>query len=102
VAPDGLKVLATIVEHQPEDERNPYWVAGLVTKNPFYESDLPGALGEPGQDLTAHLRVTEVLLCDLSSWHPVGMSVTGYRLRHCEWGWTSTALVARVVADWDD
>ena len=91
-----VKPVTFVVEDQ---EAGGCWVCGIVIKNPYYERaktrrDLPEAVPRP-------LRETELLLCDLRSWHSLG-STLKYRLELCEWAWTSHALVARVVADWID
>jgi Holliday junction resolvase len=98
---EPLTVLASIVEHQPWDQGDPYWVAGIVVENPFVRPDRSTDDRIVDRDLGNYLAQSGLLLCDLKSWHPLGMPCDGYRLLSCEWGWTSDALVARMTADWD-
>jgi hypothetical protein len=99
--PGPLQVLGSIVEHQPWDDVDPYWVGGIVVRNPFLSPDRSRDERITDSDLANYLGQTEVLVCDLSSWHPLGTACGPYRLLRCEWGWTSEALVVHVTANWD-
>lgn len=96
-----LKVLAFIVEHQPWEQESPDWVGGIVVQNPFFRPDRSPDNRIADQDLGCYLGQSEVLVCDLSSWHPLDTTCGPYRLRSCEWGRTSDALVVSVRADWE-
>jgi Restriction endonuclease len=96
-----LEVLAFIVEDQERDEPDREWVAGIIVKNPLFRPNGSVAYTSEDTDLDRYLAHTEVLVCELSSWHPLDTNERSYGLRGCEWGWTSNALVVRISADWD-
>lgn len=89
-----------VVFDQPDDTDDPEWVCGLIIENPWFgeryesRSELPEWL--PGR-----VDASELLICALGQYHPVGFPVSDYRFRWCEWAWTSDALVFHPVADWD-
>jgi hypothetical protein len=89
-----------VVFDQPDDADDPEWVCGLIVDNPWFgaryesRSELPEWL--PG-----YVDGSELLICALGQYHPVGFPVGEYRFRWCEWAWTSDALVFHPVADWD-
>jgi hypothetical protein len=89
-----------VVFDQPDDVDDPEWVCGLIVDNPWFagrftsRSELPDWL--PG-----HVDGSELLICALGQYHPVGFPIGEYRFRWCEWAWTSDALVFHPVADWD-
>jgi hypothetical protein len=95
--PLAIEPVAFIVEEDPSESLQ--WVTGLVATNPWRSPrDLPDPLIAERASVLAD---SEMLICDLSSWHPLGEEHGPYRLHQCEWGWTSDVLVVRVSADWD-
>jgi hypothetical protein len=97
---EALEPLGYVVYDQPNDPEDPEWVCGVIVRNPWFagryesRSELPEWL--PG-----HVDSSELLICALGQYHPVGFPVDEYRFRWCEWAWTSDALVFHPVADWD-
>jgi hypothetical protein len=95
-----VKPVAFVVKEQPGLARDrQFMVCGLVVKNPYYARTSRGRGLADG--MPRPLEETEFLVCDLRSWHQLGMKLK-YRLEMFEWAQTSDALVARVVADWID
>jgi len=106
VALEGRIALTTVglVVERDEDEPDPAqqdWVVGVVVKNPYRATDGSRRVGAP-EWWPSPAEVSEVLICDLRSYHPLTEPRTGYRLWSCEWSWTSDALVIRPRVDWDD
>lgn len=96
----NLEVVASLTEIDPLDEPQ-LWVVGLVARNPFYsEPEELVELGVGPLDLGGRLDEHEFLICDLSSWHPLGEE-RDYRLRGLEVASTSDVAIVRPFADWD-
>jgi restriction endonuclease len=94
-----VKPVAFMVSERPErppDRQS--MVCGLVVKNPYYAEKHRNELAD---EMPRPVEETELLVCDLRSWHQLGKTLK-YRLEMCEWANTSDALVARVVVDWLD
>lgn len=123
-----LNPAAWLCHPREPDDPSPGWVSGLVVHNPFRRA--PGSFALPSGDswrrllgkLALHghlyrhqqqraadeqqgwpesLRETEFLVCDLSSWHEVTDTPTGYYLRYIELVRTGGAKVLYCVADWE-
>jgi Restriction endonuclease len=92
-----LEPVAYVVEEDPDDEREPVWVRGLVVANPF-GGERPDHVGEWGWP--AGLTETALVLCSLGQWHPWRDVPEAYELRNVEWAHTTDFAVVRVVADW--
>jgi hypothetical protein len=91
--------VAFIVEARDDDEPYRYWVKGIAVANPHLglersEIDDEDALWWP------IIRESELVICALSSWHPLGERPESYELRFIEWTTTSDYTVMRYVADW--
>lgn len=97
----SLEPVAFIVEQDDifGDERD--WVRGVVAGNPFYR---PGSsLSERKPDwLPAHIFDSELLICDLRSWHPLSEIKPRYELWGCESARTADAVIVRPIAEWPD
>ena len=91
--------VALIVEARSDDERFPYWVKGLAVPNPHFGMDRE-ALTDEEQWWPTAIRESELVVCALSSWHPLGEHPDSYELRFIEWATTSDYAVIRYVADW--
>ena len=72
---------------------------GLIARNPFYEGEVEPNTGS--SDLDRLLVESELLLCELGSWHPLG-EVRTYYLSSIEWARSSEALLICPRARWDD
>jgi DNA-binding MarR family transcriptional regulator len=80
-----------------KDERGPY-VRGVILANPFAGSSritLPD--GAPPQ-----LSNSELLVCELGSWHQLSDGPATYQITDVEWAWLGEGFSIRVRADWDD
>lgn len=78
-------------------EQGPY-VRGVVVANPFTNSPrtkLPE--GSPPQ-----LAKSELLVCELGSWHRLADGPATYQITDIEWTWLGEGFTIRVRADWDD
>lgn len=71
------------------------WVTGIVAWNPFHKTDAKAPEGWPDM-----LGPSELLVCDLSSHHPLDQPRDAYHLYGWETAWASSAMTARVVVDW--
>jgi hypothetical protein len=96
--------IAFCVHKAPDNRLSSDWVNGIVVASPFYGEAGRHLLGEksgldPG--LGSKLQESEFLVCALGSHHPLGQEHR-YELVRCEWCWTSSGLLVRVVADWLD
>jgi hypothetical protein len=91
-----LDPVAFVVEEHSGDA-DPVWVRGLVITNPFAQGAPEGVdeLEWPGG-----LRDTELVVCSLGQWHPLGEAPERYELRAIEWTNTTEFSVVRVVGDW--
>jgi hypothetical protein len=74
------------------------WAVGVIAKNPWWRK-ARGGLPDEWPDMIVN---QELLICSLSSWHPIDEPKATYRLWSCDSAWTSDALVVRAVADWED
>jgi hypothetical protein len=99
----ALIVVAFIVEQsdlkfEPADRD---WAVGIVAKNPFYPKR--GARKRRVPEGWPHnVEESELIICDLRSWHSMSNPKKRYRLWSYETASTSDALAFRPVADWDD
>jgi hypothetical protein len=94
-----LETVATVTERE-EDGAGGFeeWVVGVVAKNPLVgRSELMGEHAEMLRDL--RLESTELLICDLGSWHPSD-EPRDYKLIGLEWAYSSDVAVLRARADW--
>jgi hypothetical protein len=95
--------LAWVVEEdeleEDPDERD--WVTGVVVENPFRGRGTTSARGAPDW-WPGHLLDSEMLICALRSWHPLGRRGSSYALQRCELVEMPEALLVRLVADWAD
>jgi len=93
-------VVGFCVEPDASDDLSSLWVAGVILRNPYFRNATIRDEGSPwDSDLAGTLTHTELLICDLGSWHPLGDTPT-YRLRFCEWASTPTGQALHVMADW--
>jgi hypothetical protein len=99
--PVKLEPLAFIVEQDDVfgDERD--WARGLVAKNPFYRPDSTMAEREPDW-LPPYIFDSELLICDLRSWHLLDEPKPHYELCGFQSARTVDALIVRPIADWPD
>jgi hypothetical protein len=97
----SLEPVALIVERDEvfNDERE--WVRGLAARNPFYKPESTLAERKPDW-MPTHVFDSELLICDLRSWHPLEKPVRGYELCGCETARTAYAVVVKPIADWLD
>jgi hypothetical protein len=96
VEPVAFVVLLGDLLARDEEE----WVAGIVVKNPFFESR--NRLRQSSEWVPNVLTHSQYLICDLKSWHTLDQPVLVYELWGFESAWTSDALVVRAVVDWRD
>lgn len=96
---ERLNPLGYVVFDQPDDKEDPEWVCGLVVENPWYAERYESRVELP-EWVPGHVPDSELLICALGQYHPVGYEVGEYRFRWCEWAWTSDALIVHPVADW--
>jgi hypothetical protein len=96
-----LEPVAFIVERDNVfgDKRD--WVRGLVAKNPFYLPDSPLNARVPDW-IPAHVFNSEVLICDLRSWHLLSGPKQRYELWGCESARTADAVIVHPIAEWPD
>jgi hypothetical protein len=92
----ALNVIGFVVERDDLDSAQEEWVTGIVAKNPYHARRRPPSWWPPS------LTGSELLLCDLRSWHPLSAIKRTYRLWSVEWAWTSDSALLRPRADWDD
>jgi hypothetical protein len=96
-----LEPVAFIVERDDVFGDGREWVRGLVVKNPFYMPSSTLAERKPHW-LHPHVFDSELLICDLRSWHPLTEPKSRYEL----WGWesarTADAVLVRPMAEWPD
>jgi hypothetical protein len=97
---EALDPLGYVIFDQPDDPEHPEWVCGLIIENPWALERF-GSRSKLPEWLPGHVEESELLICALAQYHPVGYAVGAYRFRWCEWAWTSDALVFHPVADWD-
>jgi hypothetical protein len=96
-----LEPVAFIVEQDDVfgDKRD--WTRGLVAKNPFYRPT--STLSERVPDwLPAAVFDSELLICDLRSWHMLSEPKSRYELWGCESVRTADAVIVRPIAEWPD
>jgi hypothetical protein len=96
-----LKPVAFVVEKDSVFGDEQDWVRGLVAKNPFYRSESTLAERKP-RWLHPYIFDSELLICDLRSWHPLAEPKPGYELWGFESARTADAVVIRPVAEWPD
>ena len=82
---------AWIVEHEPDDARDPLWARGIVFTNPIAAQD---------GDLPVPFEADSHVIATLRSWHSIAETPSSYFLERIEWGRSSDAIVARAIADW--
>jgi hypothetical protein len=90
--------VALLIHEDLADPHDRFWVRGIVARNPFLGKTSKDA---GASDLPWALRDTEVIVCDLRSWHPLSDAHT-YNLERCRWTYSSQATVVRLVVDWPD
>lgn len=78
-------------------EEGPY-VRGVVVANPFTNS--PRAKLPEG--LPPQMAKSELLVCELGSWHRLADGPATYQITDIEWAWLGEGFTIRVRADWDD
>lgn len=96
-----LEPVAFIVDQDNIFGAEREWARGLVAKNPFYR---PGsALKERVPDwLPAVVFDSELLICDLRSWHLLSEPKPRYELWGCETARTADAVIVQTTAEWPD
>jgi hypothetical protein len=97
-----LEPIAFIAEHDDTFRAFgliPLWVRGIVAKNPFYSPDATLAERQPDW-LPPQVFDSELLICDLRSWHQTDQKKDRYELVGCESARTADATIVRLVADW--
>lgn len=96
-----LEPVAFIVEQDDVfgDERD--WARGLVAKNPFYRPNSTLAERKPDW-LPPHIFDSELLICDLRSWHLLTEPKPRYELWGCESARTADAVIVHPIAEWPD
>ena len=97
----SLTPIAFIVEKEDVFGTGEELVRGIVVKNPYY---LPGStLAERiPKWLPSHVFDSELLICDLHSWHSLSKPKPRYEFWGCESARTSDAVIVRPIADWSD
>jgi hypothetical protein len=95
VVPVGYVVQSAADDDPTEGD----WVKGLVVANPF-QGRGPRAPEATPDWWPAHLAESELLVCALRSWHPLGEPRNDYKLERAEWAETAKALILRLVANW--
>lgn len=87
---------ALVVEnHESSPDPLGEMVTGFVTTNVLtaHAARLPG--------LPSGALSSELIICELGSWHPIDQPPATYRLTRVEWTETSDTVLLRLVADWD-
>lgn len=97
----ALEPITFIAQKEDVFNTDEEWIRGIVAKNPFY---LPGSsLVERVPDwLPSHVFDSELLICDLHSWHPLSELRPQYELWGCESARTSDAVIVRPIAEWPE
>jgi Restriction endonuclease len=98
-----LTVVAYVVEDNDweSDPNDREWAAGIVAKNPYYRKSRSKSLGAP-EGWPSVVADSELIVCDLRSWHSMRNPKKTYRLWNWETAQTSDGVAFRPVADWDD
>jgi len=82
---------ALVVEHDPDDQKNPTWVRGIVFDNPWMGAD---------SQWPALVRRESQVIASLRSWHPLSKPRSRYVLERFEWAESSDACLVHAIADW--
>ena len=96
-----LEPLAFIVEQDNVfgDKRD--WVRGIVAENPFYRPYTTLSERKP-EWLPPYVFDSELLICELRSWHLLTEPKPYYELWGCESARTADAVVVQPIAEWAD
>jgi Holliday junction resolvase len=96
-----LEPIAFIVEQDDVfgDKRD--WTRGIVARNPFYRPNSSLAERKPGW-LPPHVFDSDLLICDLRSWHLLSEPKPRYELWGCESARTADAVIVHLIAEWPD
>jgi hypothetical protein len=105
LTPDESRILDVVGYVGEEDEfqadpNDREWAVGVVAENPYWSKFTKKRAETPNwwPDIASD---SELIVCSLRSWHPMGQVKKVYRLWSCESAWTSDALAFSPVADWD-
>lgn len=96
-----LEPVAFIAEPDDVFDDKREWVRGLVAKNPFYRPCSPLKDRVPDW-MPAHVFESELLICDMRSWHPLSEPRARYVLWGCESARTADGVIVRPIAEWPD
>jgi restriction endonuclease len=96
-----LEPIAFIVEREEVFGTGEELARGIVAKNPYYRPGSPLVERVPDW-LPSHVFDSELLICDLHSWHPLSEPRYRYELWGCESARTSDATIVRPIAEWPD
>jgi hypothetical protein len=91
--PIEVRPTAWILEHEPDDPRDPWWIRGIAFTNP---------MSAQGDALPVPFSTDSAIVASLRSWHPNDGAPKRYLLERIEWAWSSDAVVVRAIADWPD
>jgi Zn-finger nucleic acid-binding protein len=91
--PVEVRPSAWILEHEPDDARDPWWTRGIALTNPITEQ---------ADALPVPFAAGSTVVAGLRSWHTPDRSPNRYLLERIEWAWSSDAVVVRAMADWPD
>ncbi len=94
-----LEPVAFIVGKDEIFGGNSEWVRGLAAKNPFYRPESTLAERKPGW-LPSQVFDSELLICDMRSWHPLEDPRRDYELWGCESAHTANAVIVQPIAEW--
>jgi hypothetical protein len=97
-----LNAVAFITEAEDALGDHAEWATGVVVENPYYDRGRFRPAAQVPEAWPAAVIGSELLVCDLRSYHPLKSPRNSYHLWGWEWTWTSDALVVRFIADWDD
>jgi hypothetical protein len=94
-----LEPVAFLVEKDRIFNDDREWTRGIAAKNPFYSPESTLAERKPHW-LPSHIFDSELLICDLRSWHPLTDPPPSYELWGCESARTADAVIVRPIAEW--
>ena len=96
-----LEPVAFIVEQDDVFGDKLDLVRGLAAKNPFYRPHSTLAERKP-EWLPPHVFDSELLICQLRSWHLLTEPKPRYELWGCESARTADATIVQPIAEWPD
>jgi hypothetical protein len=96
-----LVPLAFIVNRDNVFDDGDEWASGIVAENPFYRPHSTLAERVPSW-IPSYVFDSQLLICNLRSWHPLSKPKRRYELWGCEYARTAEAMIVRLTAEWPD